>query len=69
LNFTPTLLLPRDLPEHQLCRVAVVKIVNHHSSPDGENGYSIEVFNALATQSPLPPSQNPLWNYYKRTKF
>ena len=39
--------LSRDLPEHGLCRGDLVKIVDHHPSPNGESGYSIEVFNAL----------------------
>ena len=39
--------LARDIPEHGLCRGDVVKIVDHHASPNGETGYSIEVFNAL----------------------
>ena len=39
--------LARDIPEHGLCRGDVVKIVDHHPSPNDENGYSIEVFNAL----------------------
>ena len=39
--------LTRDVPEHRLRRGDVVKIVDHHASSDGENGYSIEVFNAL----------------------
>ena len=39
--------LARDVPEHRLRRGDVVKIVDLHRSPNGENGYSIEVFNAL----------------------
>ena len=39
--------LARDVPEHGLCRGDVVKVVDHHASPNGESGYSIEVFNAL----------------------
>lgn len=39
--------LARDVPEHGLCRGDVVKIVDYHPSSNGENGYSIEVFNAL----------------------
>ncbi len=39
--------LARDIPEHRLRRGDVVKIVDHHPSPNGESGYSIEVFNAL----------------------
>ena len=39
--------LARDIPEHRLCRGDLVKVVDHHPSPNGENGYSIEVFNAI----------------------
>ena len=39
--------LARDIPEHSLRRGDVVKVVDHHPSPNGEIGYSIEVFNAL----------------------
>jgi uncharacterized protein DUF4926 len=36
-----------DVPEHRLKRGDVVKLVDHHFAPDGTEGYSIEVFNAL----------------------
>jgi hypothetical protein len=39
--------LARDIPEHRLRRGDVVKVVDHHPSPNGESGYSIEVFNAI----------------------
>ena len=39
--------LTRDLPEDGLCVGDVVKIVDHHPVPGGEDGYSIEVFNAV----------------------
>lgn len=39
--------LARDIPEHQLRRGDVVKIIDFHASSNGESGYSIEVFNAL----------------------
>ena len=39
--------LARDVPEHRLRCGDVVKIVDLHRSANGENGYSIEVFNAL----------------------
>ena len=39
--------LTHDLPEHNLRRGDVVVIVDHHVARDGEEGYSIEVFNAL----------------------
>jgi hypothetical protein len=40
-------LLARDLPEHRLKRGDIVKPVEHHLAPDGTEGYSAEVFNAL----------------------
>jgi hypothetical protein len=36
-----------DVPEHGLLRGDIVKPVDHHVAPDGTEGYSIEVFNAL----------------------
>ncbi len=39
--------LKRDLPEERLKRGDIVKLVEHHVAPDGEAGYSAEVFNAL----------------------
>ena len=36
-----------DLPEHRLRRGDIVKLVEHHVAPDGAEGYSIEVFNAV----------------------
>jgi hypothetical protein len=36
-----------DVPEHRLKRGDVVKLVDHHIAPDGSEGFSIEVFNAL----------------------
>ncbi len=36
-----------DLPEHRLRRGDIVKVVEHHVAPDGTEGYSIEVFNAV----------------------
>jgi hypothetical protein len=36
-----------DLPEHHLRRGDIVKLVDHHIAPDGTEGYSIEVFNAV----------------------
>ena len=39
--------LARDIAEHRLRRGDLVKIVDHHPSPNGESGYSIEVFNAI----------------------
>ena len=39
--------LTRDVPDHRLRRGDIVKLVDHHLAPDGSEGYSIEVFNAL----------------------
>lgn len=39
--------LTRDLPEYRLRCGDVVKIVDHHTAPNGKAGYSIEVLNAL----------------------
>ena len=39
--------LTRDLPCENLCRGDVVKVIDHHPVPGGEDGYSIEVFNAV----------------------
>ena len=39
--------LTRDVPEHRLKRGDIVKLVDHHVAPDGSEGYSIEVFNAV----------------------
>jgi len=36
-----------DLPEHRLRRRDIVKVVEHHVAPEGAEGYSIEVFNAV----------------------
>jgi hypothetical protein len=39
--------LSRDIPEHRLRRGDIVRLVDHHVAPDGCEGYSIEVFNAI----------------------
>jgi hypothetical protein len=39
--------LTRDMPELALRRGDLVKVVDHHVAPDGEEGYSIEVINAV----------------------
>lgn len=41
------MVLTRDVPEHRLKRGDIVKLVEHQVAPDGEDGYSAEVFNAL----------------------
>ncbi len=37
-----------DLPKHWLKRGDIVKLVDHHVAPDGTEGYSLEVFNAVS---------------------
>ncbi len=39
--------LTRDVPDFGLRRGDVVKLIDHHIAPDGGEGYSIEVFNAV----------------------
>lgn len=39
--------LTRDIPEHDLRAGDVVKVIDYHPMRGGEDGYSIEVFNAL----------------------
>ena len=39
--------LTRDLPAERLKRGDIVKLVEHHPVPNGEDGYSAEVFNAV----------------------
>jgi hypothetical protein len=39
--------LREDFPKYQLRRGDVATIVEHHPVSDGEDGYSLEVFNAL----------------------
>ena len=38
--------LSRDLPESRLRRGDMVRLVEHHVAPDGEEGYSVEVLGA-----------------------
>lgn len=40
-------MLTCDLPQHRLRRGDIVKLVDRHVAPDGTEGYSIEVFNAI----------------------
>jgi Domain of unknown function (DUF4926) len=39
--------LREDFPEHGLRRGDVATIVDHHPTPQGDDGYSLEIFNAL----------------------
>jgi len=36
-----------DVPRHKLKKGDVATVVEHHPGMDGEDGYSLEVFNAL----------------------
>jgi hypothetical protein len=38
--------LSRDLPQYRLCRGDLVRLVEHHVAPDGDEGYSAEVLGA-----------------------
>jgi hypothetical protein len=38
--------LARDLPEYRLCRGDLVRLVEHHVAPDGDEGYSAQVVGA-----------------------
>ncbi|MFM7578535.1 MAG: DUF4926 domain-containing protein, partial [Microcystaceae cyanobacterium] len=38
--------LTENLPQYKLCRGDVATIVEHHPVSEGEDGYSLEVFNA-----------------------
>lgn len=39
--------LQEDFPKHKLKRGDVATVVEHHLVRDGEDGYSLEVFNAV----------------------
>jgi hypothetical protein len=39
--------LREDFPHHKLRRGDVATLVEHHPVTDGEDGYSLEVFNAV----------------------
>jgi len=39
--------LTRDLPEYNLQRGDIVKLVDELTAPDGTRGYAVEVLNAL----------------------
>lgn len=39
--------LAKDVPEHRLKRGDIVKLVDYHVAPDGTEGYSVEVLNAV----------------------
>ena len=39
--------LTKDIPEKRLRRGDVATVVEHHPVSDGEDGYSLEIFNVL----------------------
>ncbi|MEB3229541.1 MAG: DUF4926 domain-containing protein [Leptolyngbyaceae bacterium] len=39
--------LRQDMPQHRLRRGDVATVVDHHPVQNGEDGYSLEVFNAV----------------------
>jgi hypothetical protein len=39
--------LKENFPQYQLCRGDIATIVEHHPVKNGEDGYSLEVFNAI----------------------
>lgn len=41
------IVLTKDIPERQLKKGDVATVVEHHPCSDGEDGYSLELFNAL----------------------
>ena len=46
-NLFEEVVLLKDIPEKGLKTVDVATIVQHHHAADGEDGYTLEVFNAL----------------------
>ena len=44
-----------DIPDHRLKRGDIVELVDHHVAPDGSEGYSIEVCNALGETIAVTP--------------
>ncbi len=46
-NLYEEVVLGRDIPEKGLKKGDVATIVEHHPTPGGEDGYSLEVFNAV----------------------
>ncbi|MCX7017022.1 MAG: DUF4926 domain-containing protein [Candidatus Sumerlaeota bacterium] len=47
LELYADVVLTRDVPAYRLKRGDIVKLVDRHIAPDGTEGYSIEVFNAV----------------------
>ncbi len=45
--------LADDLPEYRLRRGGLVRLLEHHVAPDGEEGYSVEVIGAGGRTPPV----------------
>jgi len=46
-NLFEEVVLKNDIPEKGLKKGDVATVVEHHPVPGGEDGYSLEIFNAL----------------------
>ncbi len=46
-NLFEEVVLSKDIPEKRLKKGDLATIVEHHPNPDGEDGYSLEIFNVL----------------------
>jgi len=46
-NLFEEVVLKNDIPEKGLRKGDVATVVEHHPVPGGEDGYSLEIFNAL----------------------
>jgi hypothetical protein len=46
-NLFEQVALARDIPEKNLCAGDVATIVEHHPSSTGEDGYTLEIFDAV----------------------
>jgi hypothetical protein len=69
--------LTKDIPEEKLIKGDLATIVDFHPVADGEDGYSLEVFNALgdtiavitvAESSLAPLTENVIFNARERTQ-
>ncbi len=58
--------LTRDLAAHQLCAGDLVKIIDHHPVPGGEDGYTIEVFNTLGDTIAVTACPSRPWNRFAK---
>jgi hypothetical protein len=61
-------LLACDVPEHRLKRGDIFKLVDHQVPPDGTEGFSIEVFNAVVGSITVTAVQPSPSNRSAKTK-